>query len=89
MLSIRCLRTACSLCWDSVVVALCNISILDFRKEYNKVSQAVNAVKEAFETDGCTDSGPLNNAMAETSKAYADIAIMFQQQVSSCSSLVC
>ncbi|KAF6041499.1 hypothetical protein EB796_000178 [Bugula neritina] len=51
-----------------------------FRKEYNKVSQAVNAVKEAFETDGCTDSGPLNNAMAETSKAYADIAIMFQQQ---------
>ena len=54
--------------------------IVDFRKEYIKVADAVNSLKESFDQDGCSNSGPLNTAIAETSNAYRDIASMFQQQ---------
>ncbi|XP_067938991.1 sorting nexin-18-like [Watersipora subatra] len=51
-----------------------------FKKEYEKVSEAVNVLKESFECDGCANSASLNSAIADTSKAYLDIATMFHQQ---------
>lgn len=53
---------------------------VDFRKEYEKVSEAIGTLHESFENDGCPESKPLNTAIADTSKAYLDIATMFQQQ---------
>jgi len=53
----------------------------DFKKEYSKVGSGINKIHEAFITDGLQSSQQLNNALAETGKAYHDIANMCGQQV--------
>lgn len=54
---------------------------VDFKKEYLKVSEGMGELKKSFDGDGCSDSQQLNEAIAETGRAYSDIATMWQQQV--------
>ncbi|KAG8456628.1 hypothetical protein GDO86_002416 [Hymenochirus boettgeri] len=51
-----------------------------FRKEYQKVGQAIRGLGQAFEMDQVPFSSGLNRAMAFTGEAYDAIGEMFAQQ---------